>query len=148
MSLPAGMGRRLLSMLWFTAALGLTGFGDVTELVAMPFYGWLGVAVALLMFIMWRERTRPKVNGFWILLGIVWSVLVILPIRPYLGLVVTLPVALLWIHDSPATPSAMLTWGLLATLFQDFEVWDAAGAETAVFVLLATVGFKIGRAHV
>ena len=133
-------------MFWFTLALGFTGFGNATELATMPLFGWLGVGIAMVMFLLWRDRTRPRVNGFWILLGIIWFAFVLIPIRPYLGLVATLPVALLWLHDSPATPSAMLTWGLIATIDQDPAVWDVADVDTAFYVILAMI-FVIGAAQ-
>ena len=144
--LPPGMLRRLGTMFWFTLALGFTGFGNATELATMPLFGWLGVGLAMGMFLLWRDRTRPRVNGFWILLGIIWFAFVLIPIRPYLGLVATLPVALLWLHDSPATPTAMLTWGLVATIDQDPAVWELATVDTAFYVILAMV-FVIGAAQ-
>ena len=144
--LPEGMGKRLGTMLWFTIALGFTGFGNTTELALMPFFAWIAVFVAMAMVALWGDRTRPRVNGFWILLGILWFALAVLPIRPYLGFVATLPVALSWLHDSPASPSVMLTWGLWATVWQDFAVWDAAGADTAFYVVLAMV-LVIGAAQ-
>jgi len=140
-ALPKGMGQRLWTMFWFTLALGFTGFGNMVELAYMPLFGWAGVAVAMLMYALWRDRTRPRPNGFWILLSILWFALAILPIRPYLGFVAAVPVALLWLHDSPVTPSAMLTWGLVATLMQDFDLWAQADADTAFYVVLAMVLF-------
>lgn len=144
--LPPGMLRRLGTMFWFTLALGFTGFGNATELITMPGFGWIGVALAMGTFLLWRDRTRPRANGFWILMGIIWFAFVLIPIRPYLGLVAALPVALLWLHDSPATPSAMLTWGLVAVLAQDPAVWEVADVDTAFYVVLAMT-FVIGAAQ-
>ncbi|MGB1585718.1 MAG: hypothetical protein ACPHID_01565 [Thermoplasmatota archaeon] len=144
--LPPGMLRRLGTMFWFTLALGFTGFGNATELITMPGFGWIGVAIAMGMFLLWRDRTRPRANGFWILMGIIWFAFVLIPIRPYLGIVAALPVALLWLHDSPATPSAMLTWGLVAVLAQDPVVWELADVDTAFYVILAMT-FVIGAAQ-
>lgn len=137
--LPEGMGRRLWTMLWFTIALGFTGFGNITELAYMPAMAWLGVAVAMGMYALWRDRTRPRSSGFWILMAILFSAAMIMPIRPFTGAVAALPVALLWLHDSPATPSAMVTWGMFAVLFQDLEVWNIADADTAFYVVLAMI---------
>lgn len=137
--LPKGMGRRLWTMLWFTAALGFTGFGNINELAFMPFFAWIGVLMAMGCYALWRDRTRPKANGFWVLMAIVWAAAMVLPIRPYMGAVAAIPVALMWLHDSPGSPSAMVTWGMLATLSQDVSVWEAANVDTAFYVILAMV---------
>ncbi len=139
--IPKRMVPRLWTMFLFTLGLAFTGFGNFEELVFGPFMGWVGALIGLGMYALWQGRTRPVPNGFWILLGILWFALAVMPIRPYHGLVVTIPVALFWLHDAPASPSAMLTWGMVATLAQDFEVWENAGADQAFHVVVAMVLF-------
>ncbi len=131
------MSGRIPSFLMWAAGLGFAGLGDANDLVYIPAAAWLGAALALLMYVLWGERTRPKPNGFWILLGIVWTAGFLVPFQPMHGLVAGTAVALLWLHDAPGSPSAMLSWGLFVLIWQgDPSVWRDAGMDQAFYVAI------------
>lgn len=134
---PAGMMKRLPSFLAWAAGLGFAGLGDANGLVTIPAGAWLGALLALLLFVLWGERTRPKPNGFWFLVGIVWTAGMLVPYQPFHAVVAGTAVALLWLHDAPGAPSAMLGWGLFVLVWQgDPNVWTGTGEDEAFYVAM------------
>lgn len=135
--MPPRMSRRLPSFTLWAAGLGFAGLGTADGLLYIPAGAWLGALLALLLYILWGERTRPKPNGFWFLLGILWTAGMLVPLQPVHGLIAGTAVALLWLHDAPGTPSAMLGWGLFVLIWQgDPNVWSDTGENEAFFVAM------------
>lgn len=145
--LPEGMLRRWPTMLVWTLASGLTTFQSPEFASTTILFAIGGVALALAIVALWGLRTRPKRNAFWILVHILLlaAVAVLADARPLMGAAAALPVALLWIHDSPASPTAMLSWGFILILWQP-DFWEEADAEAAWNVALAAV-VMIGAAQ-
>ncbi len=145
--LPEGMVRRWMVMIVWIAAASLTSFGAIELASSTAFFALVAVLMVLGLYAMWGPRTRPTKNAFWFLVHIVLiaGLIAFATTRPMLGLVAALPVALFWIHDAPASPSAMLGWGFLLILLQP-DFWIAAEPEAAWDVLLASV-LVIGAAQ-
>ncbi len=144
------MRHRVPSFLAWSLGLGLAGLGDGDLLVYNPAGAWGGALLALLLFVLWGERTRPKPNGLWVLLGIVWAAGFLVPSQPAHAFVAGTAVALLWLHDAPGAPSAMLGWGLFALVWQgDPSIWQDAGEDQAFYVAtgmtLVVLGAQLER---
>lgn len=138
--LPEGMLRRWPAMLVWVAAIAFTNFGAIDLASSTAFFALIAVAIVLVIVLLWGPRTRPSRNAFWFLVHIILlaGLIALATTRPLLGFVAALPVALFWIHDSPASPSTMLLWGFtLAMLQPDF--WSTAEPEHAWDILLAAV---------
>lgn len=134
---PPKMAGRVPSFLVWAAGLGFAGLGDANGLVYIPAGAWLGALLAILLYVLWGERTRPRPNGLWFLLGIVWTAGMLVPSQPVHALIAGTAVALLWLHDAPGAPSAMLGWGLFVLVWQgDPNVWADTGESEAFFVAM------------
>lgn len=138
--LPAGMAYRVTTMAIWLIAAGSTSFGAPEMSASIVVFGALGVGLGLFFFLLWGPRTRPGKNAFWFLVHVVLvgAVIALGTTRPLLGFVTAIPVALLWIHDSPASPTAMLSWGMILVLWQP-SLWVGAEAEISWDVVVATL---------
>lgn len=138
--LPKGMLQRWLTMILWVISAGLTTLSSPEFQTTTILFALVGVAIVLGIYVMWGPRTRPTKNAFWFLVHIILlaAFIAFAAARPLLGAVAAIPVALLWIHDSPASPTAMLVWGVLLVLYQP-DYWPSAGPEDAWNVILAVI---------
>ncbi len=137
---PKGMLGRWPTMTIWLVALSFTTF-DAPEFAAtMVAFALVGVGLALGLYLLWGKRTRPAKNAFWFLVHVVLvgGLIAMSGFRPVLGALAAFPVALLWLHDSPASPSSMLTWGVLLVLWQP-EYWSHAEAEVSWDIVVAVI---------
>lgn len=140
--LPSQMLRRWPPMLLWLAGAGYTTFNAPELMATTVVTALMGVGVTLAVYALWGPRTRPRKNAFWFLVHVllIGAVIVLVGSRPILGAVAAIPVALLWLHDAPASPTAMLVWGVALVLWQP-DLWSGAEADIAWTVMMATVLF-------
>ncbi len=145
--LPKGMLKRLPTILIWLMALSFTTFEAPEYAATMVAFALAGVGFALLLYLLWGARTRPVKNAFWVLVHVVLigGLIAMSGYRPVLGALAAFPVALLWLHDSPASPSAMLTWGVFLVLWQP-EFWAVAEAPVSWDIVVAVI-LLIGAAQ-
>ncbi len=138
--LPDGMLRRWPSMLVWITAVSFSSFGALELASSTAFFAIVAVLISLGIVALWGARTRPSKNAFWFLVHIllIAGLIAFATTRPLLGFVAALPVALFWLHDSPASPSTMMLWGFILAMLQP-DFWSQAEPEHAWDVLLVAV---------
>ncbi len=144
---PKGMLKRWPTIIIWFVALSFTTFDAPEYAATMVVFALAGAGLAIGLYLLWGPRTRPTKNAFWGLVHVllIGGIIAFAGFRPVLGAIAALSVTLLWLHDSPSSPSSMLTWGVLLVLWQP-EYWGVAEPDVAWDIVLAVI-LLIGAAQ-
>lgn len=100
-------------------------------------YALIGLVAPAGLALVWKQRTRPRNDAVWWLLGLL--VTVGLAATGYVAVAAALAVGFALAHDMQMTPSVMIAGGVLAQVLQfDFEWASDATADTAWWVALGS----------
>jgi hypothetical protein len=144
MRFEEALRRRGLPLGLFLLALVATNENADAGLLANAGLAIVGAAIPVLAVLAWGERTRPKMSGTSVLLGL--AALVLLGFgffgdpgvaRVLRILVLALVVALYHLHDHPLSPSLMLAGVLLAALLSPGVAWRSHQETRALWIAFA-----------
>ncbi len=140
--------RRLVVIAPFLAALSAASLGDGQRMFEFASGGILGYLLAMGLELLWRERTRPKAKPIWVLLGLAWTIAVVVfafapPLEQvafYQALIIVGGIGLVFRHDNGLTPSLFLAAAVIVAVMQPglgerrFEEGEATWIAIAVLL--------------
>jgi len=125
------------TMALWTVAAALAGPHAPLDAPLVVLLALSGTAAAWGAKRLWWERTRPRSNAFWWIAGTAWVLAALLVPTPWPVVFWSIAVSLAWLHDMPASPTAMLVSIALLALVHDPAAWRGAGDAEAAWLVVA-----------